>query len=269
MKTAAIRNINIAFKKEPLKTEKGKYFFLGTGDLKILRESGNTPVNNLKNFFKKSPSLYFILQACLYPVLFINGKTRKDFLKIDPEKKVIVNIGSGNNTEDNIVNLDIFPFKKVDIVADAHDLPFEDNSIDKIIIEASIEHVSDPNKVIGEIHRVLKPQGLIFIVSPFIQGYHDSPSDYWRWTKEGLKMLLKEFEIVEIGNKGGIASALGWVLAEFTATALSFGIKPLHFIFFHAALIFLMPLKLLDFLFVYYPTASNISSLFYAIARKR
>jgi SAM-dependent methyltransferase len=181
---------------------------------------------------------------------------------------VIVNLASGNNTENYFINVDLFPFSNVDIVASADDLPFADNSIDKIIIEASIEHIADPDQVMQEIHRVLKTNGLLFITAPFMVGYHDSPSDYWRWTQEGFKLLLKDFEIKEIGNKGGIASALGWVLAEFIATFFSFGSKKIHFVMFHVALVFLIPLKLLDFIFVYYPTTSNISSMFYAVAKK-
>jgi len=237
--------------------------------LVFLQQAGNTKINQLKNLLKKNSFVYEIIQNCLYPILIISGKNRKDFLKIDYKiNQVIVNLASGNNTENNFINVDIFPFSKVDIIANADDLPFTDNSIDKIIFEASIEHIAKPDQAIKEIYRILKKNGLLFITIPFMVGYHDSPSDYWRWTKEGFKLILKDFEIMEIGNKGGIASALGWILAEFIATFFSFGSKRIHFIVFHLALVVLIPLKLLDFIFVYYPTTSNISSMFYAIAKK-
>lgn len=212
---------------------------------------------------------YEIIRNCLYPILIINGKNINDLLAMDRrEKEIIVNLASGNNTRSSFINVDLFPLSKVDIVASIDDLPFADNSIDKIIMEASLEHIADPEKTIKEIYRVLKKGGLAFITVPFMVGYHDSPSDYWRWTKEGFRLLLKDFKIIEIGNKGGIASALGWVLAEFIATFFSFGSKKIHFAMFHLALIVLIPLKLLDFIFVYFPTTSNISSMFYAIAKK-
>ncbi len=269
-----IKKHTIKFQEKIFREKNGKYFFIDDKSLDDLRQKGDSAINNLKIFIKKNGKVYFLLQLFLYPILFINGKNKEYFLKTEsssqnPADEIIVNIGSGNNTDDRFINVDIFPFEKVDIIADAHDLPFMENSIDKIIIEASIEHMANPAQAIKEIYRVLKKGGALFIVAPFIVGYHDSPSDYWRWTKEGLKMLLKDFKIVEIGNKGGIASALGWILAEFIATILSFGYKPLHFVLFHLTLIPLIPLKFLDFIFVYYSTTSNISSLFYAIARKK
>jgi len=265
-----IKNHDIKFKTEPIKYESGIYYFIFDDKLNYFQRTGDVNINKIKSLLKKYSLVYEILRNCLYPILMVGGKSRKDFLKINfDEKQIIVNLASGNNTENYFINVDLFPFNKVDIIASTDDLPFADNSIDKIILEASIEHVTNPNKTIEEIHRVLKKGGMLFMTVPFIVGYHDSPSDYWRWTKEGLKLLLKDFEIVEIGNKGGIASALGWILAEFIATALSFNSRKFHFILFHIMLILLMPLKLLDFVFNSYTTTSNISSLFYATCKKK
>lgn len=266
-----IKNHIIRFKKQPIKIEKDKYFFLSKEKLVNLRQKGDAKINKFKNFLKKYSRLYEILRNILYPVLIAGGKSKKDFLKIKnaDKEKIVLNIASGNNTENCFINLDIFPFEKVDIIATADNLPFKDNSIDKIIFETGLEHIANPEKAVSEARRVLKKDGMIFITTPFIIGYHDSPLDYWRWTKEGVKLLLRDWEIIEIGTKGGIASSLGWILAEFFATALSFRIKLLHFIIFHFVLAVLIPLKFLDFIFNHYPTTSNIAALFYAIARKR
>lgn len=47
--------------------------------------------------------------------------------------------------------------------ADAHTLPFEENRFDVVYCRYLLEHVADPNKVLKEMHRVLKPGGKIFV----------------------------------------------------------------------------------------------------------
>ncbi len=49
------------------------------------------------------------------------------------------------------------------IVADAHKLPFKNNSFDLIICTETLEHVIDPKKVLSEMRRVLKKHGLAII----------------------------------------------------------------------------------------------------------
>lgn len=44
---------------------------------------------------------------------------------------------------------------------------FNDNQFDVIISSHSLEHAYDPRKVLSEFFRVLKPEGLLFIVVPF------------------------------------------------------------------------------------------------------
>lgn len=47
--------------------------------------------------------------------------------------------------------------------ADAQSLPFEDGTFDGVVTWAALEHVLDPNKALGEIHRVLKVGGYALI----------------------------------------------------------------------------------------------------------
>ena len=56
-----------------------------------------------------------------------------------------------------------------------------------------------------------------------MQGYHPSPADYRRYTEEGLRAELSdyEFEVVESGVAVGPASAMAWVVAEFLAFLVS------------------------------------------------
>ena len=115
-------------------------------------------------------------------------------------KSKILNLGSGTKQlrKDNI-NLDIEPFKNVNIVGDGSNLPILSNSFDVVICQAVLEHLKEPKDVIKEIYRVLKIGGLIYIEVPFIQGYHADPDDYQRFTLRGLEYLLKEFYKIESG----------------------------------------------------------------------
>lgn len=52
------------------------------------------------------------------------------------------------------------------IVGNASELPFKDGFIDKVICIEAIEHFPEPQTVIEEIHRVLKPYGKLFLSTP-------------------------------------------------------------------------------------------------------
>lgn len=53
-------------------------------------------------------------------------------------------------------------------VDNALDLSFPDNTFDLIISVEVIEHVGDPERMIGEIQRVLKPRGFLLITFPYL-----------------------------------------------------------------------------------------------------
>ena len=82
----------------------------------------------------------------------------------------------------DIINIDIFAFNEVDIVADAEGIPIENNSADLIICVALLEHVKDPQAVVAEMHRIVKSNGEVFCFIPFMQPFHAAPNDFQRWT---------------------------------------------------------------------------------------
>lgn len=103
------------------------------------------------------------------------------------------------------VCVDINPAHHPDIVADAHDLScIKNNSYDTVVATEILEHCHDPQKVLHEIHRVLKKNGFVILSTPFLYPYHPDPADYYRYTKDGLKELCKLFsslEIIPLGNR--------------------------------------------------------------------
>lgn len=149
-----------------------------------------------------------------------NGKQFADNLKNVSKKPQVLIAGSaetGNGTEFflndsniNTLGLDIYQTENVDLVADTHYLPFDNNTFDGVWIQAVLEHVVDPNLVVKEIYRVLKKDGIIYSEIPFLQPVHEGAYDFTRYTITGHRFLFKNFEQLEIGTLDGPAEALTW-----------------------------------------------------------
>ena len=62
-----------------------------------------------------------------------------------------------------------------------------------------LEHVFNPDQFLGEIFRVLKPNGNFLLSVPFVWDEHEQPWDYARYSSFGLKSLLERngFVLVE------------------------------------------------------------------------
>lgn len=129
------------------------------------------------------------------------------FLKKYSTNAVVLDIGaSGNDHREHFPNrttLDVDASKNPDVVADAHNLPFDDDSFEVVVCSEMLEHADNPQKVISEIRRVLKPEGRVVLTTRFAFPIHDAPNDYWRFTPYGLRKLFSEFEIIEVATDGG------------------------------------------------------------------
>ena len=70
--------------------------------------------------------------------------------------------------------------------------PIQNNEFDNILVFNVLEHVYDTKNLLSESYRILKNNGKLYGVVPFLFLYHKDPSDYWRFTHEVLEKLLKE-----------------------------------------------------------------------------
>jgi SAM-dependent methyltransferase len=119
------------------------------------------------------------------------------------------------NPDNEIISLDIYSSRHTTFVADGHKLPLADQCVDGVWIQAVLEHVLEPAAVVDEIHRVLKPDGIVFADTPFMQQVHEGAYDFTRYTLNGQRWLFRRFTIIDAGFSAGAGSSLVWSLRYF------------------------------------------------------
>ena len=93
-------------------------------------------------------------------------------------------------------------------------IPLDDNSVDCAICTEVLEHCPDPEAVLKEICRVLKPNGLLFLTVPFLWPLHEVPYDEYRYTPFSLRRHLAAsgFTCIDLKPLGGWDASLAQLL---------------------------------------------------------
>lgn len=185
----------------------------------------------------------------------------EEFMAGIPADSVVVELGSGNRRlREDVVNLDLFGFPNVDMMSDIQETPLADASVDYAVLDTVLEHVPNPHRVVGEIHRILKPGGQLLCITPFIFNYHGYPNHYFNFSKDGLEEIFREFSGCTVEMNIGPTSALTNLISEYFAVGLSRGNKTAYTLF---KGLFLLPIfffKYLDRLWMRSPHAHRIAS---------
>jgi len=84
-----------------------------------------------------------------------------------------LNIGCGNDVRADCVNLDVISLPGVDVVHDLNKLPwpFEDNTFKEIFLINVLEHLQDTVRVMEELSRISKANGIVHIRVPYWNSY--------------------------------------------------------------------------------------------------
>lgn len=96
------------------------------------------------------------------------------------------------------VGVDMAEGSGVDVVVDLTsdfadiDCALDGERFGTIICLSVLEHCARPFQMAENLTRLLKPGGQICISAPFAWKFHGYPSDYWRFTHEGIKQLFGE-----------------------------------------------------------------------------
>jgi SAM-dependent methyltransferase len=95
-----------------------------------------------------------------------------------------------------------------DVLADAHRLPFADQSFDLVISTAVLEHCYFPHLVMREIHRVLKPGGSALMGASFWEKWHGE--SFFHFTPNGIYAvcLQAELSLVDLWSGWGFIPAV-------------------------------------------------------------
>lgn len=133
-----------------------------------------------------------------------------------PDAKVLV-VGAGDARfgapgGGYVVYTDVALAQDTHLIADAHDIPFVDNTFDAVFAISVLEHVLDPYRVVGEMQRVLKPNGFVYAVTPFMQQVHMGPFDVTRFTHVGHRRLFRWFDEIRSGVSNGPGMAVAWAI---------------------------------------------------------
>ena len=99
-----------------------------------------------------------------------------------------------------IDTFDIVDTHKPTFVGDItrHNEFVSDETYDCIVCMDVIEHTLDPFGAVREMRRILKQAGVLLISAPLNFRIHGPLPDCWRFTEHGFKVLLRDFEILEI-----------------------------------------------------------------------
>jgi SAM-dependent methyltransferase len=110
---------------------------------------------------------------------------------------LVLDLGAGGKLDrySNVVQIDIFRYPAVDVVASADRLPFADNTFDAVVSQAVFEHLQYPEWAVAEIRRVLKVGGIAKIDTAFLQPEHGYPNHFFNATESGLRHWFRDFDI--------------------------------------------------------------------------
>jgi len=116
----------------------------------------------------------------------------------------------------------------IDIVCDVEDMkPVATKSVGLVLNLESLEHIPNPRKAIDEIHRVLRPNGLLILTTVMNFRIHRTPKDYWRFAPDGIELLLNRFTLLDCTLEESLKKPKGiWVVARMTSNPGEWGKLP-------------------------------------------
>lgn len=226
--------------------------------------------NRLRNFFKRWPAVYYFIATVFGPLMHA-GVSAHDFIDRYHGDGIALNLGSGpRRIHEKVLNIDLIHFKDVDVQADIGAVPLATASIQAIVCDTLMEHALEPDRLLGEVYRLLRSGGSAYFTVPFLYPYHASPEDITRWTQEGFTRLLKAhgFIVEKVGIRAGAFSTLTVSLCYLFALVFSFNSERLFWVLMNVSIFIFFPIKFLDIFVNWMPASRHMASVLYYIVRK-
>lgn len=121
---------------------------------------------------------------------------------------------------------------------DGRSIPFADGTFDHVLFTEVLEHAPEPDVLVAEMLRVLRPGGRLTVIVPFSARVHHAPHDYHRFTPYRLEAMFEHFSKVEIAPRGNDVCA---VANKLIVIALRQTSSPLRLAAMLPTLAFLLP----------------------------
>jgi len=171
-------------------------------------------------FSSKNLDRYYIRTSIFSAVKQTLPQLKGDLLDIGCGKMPYKNYILENSSVENYVGLDIENALqydkevKPDFIWDGETMPFESNSFESAFGTEVLEHCPEPEIILKEVYRVLKPKGVFFFTVPFLWNLHEVPHDEYRYTPFALQRHLGNvgFKDIEIKGTGGWHASLAQML---------------------------------------------------------
>jgi SAM-dependent methyltransferase len=154
----------------------------------------------------------YLVYKYLWRDIELSIKQGKDFLYDESKKIKTLDVGCGNKPYRDLFDdceyngMDYSDTgAEPDIIGSAMEMPFEDESYDLVFSTQVIEHLTEPQQMVNECYRVLKPKGVLILTGPFYWPLHEIPNDFYRFSRYGFENLLNKagFQDIAIIANGG------------------------------------------------------------------
>ena len=136
---------------------------------------------------------------------------------LKPSYRRILDI-EANSTCVHLVGVDHNIAYRPQVIADlTQGLPFKDSIADTVILWNFLYIPENPVEVLREVRRVVKDRGILLLTVPLLFPYNPEPTDYWRFTEEGVRYLLQHagFSVENLVAIGGRWTSVAYLLSPF------------------------------------------------------
>jgi SAM-dependent methyltransferase len=162
----------------------------------------------------------------LLPKLSLNLAARRSYrqfrellfaLSSKPRVLIIGGATAGAGTNElladkriEFVESDVSIDERTTLVCDAHVLPFADKTFDGVISQALMMYLHNYPRCVSEMLRVLKPGGIVYSDTAFMEQVVGGEYDFYRFTMRGHEYQFRQFERISSGVSCGPAMATAW-----------------------------------------------------------
>lgn len=174
-------------------------------------------LSSLGTFLHKSPLCPRLTPAQIFPPIEKEFAAHRHLFR-----GRILNAGAGDRDISPIIDGELFNQDiphglhndNINIYSPLHRIPKPDSFFDVIICNAVLEHVANPEEIMAEFARVLRDGGILYLGLPFLQPEHKDPTDFQRYTADGLIALAARhhFSAQKVESIHNIYVTLAWII---------------------------------------------------------